>query len=95
MTQKIFSQVISSSYAWKLQRQGNSHKFAPITEGPFKFKSLDTGWTTVVIIRPESSVDNVTRSRLVLAPNEPTAGDVRPAIRPVTITEIASDFPTS
>ena len=51
------------------------HKLAPIAEGPFPVIRVDTSSKTVVIKRPDESVENVSRSRVALAPKAEEYGD--------------------
>ena len=44
------------------------NKFALISKVPYLFKETDDKWRTVVIKYAEKTVDNVSRSRFVLAP---------------------------
>lgn len=79
----------------KRQDKESRHKLTSIAEGTFKVKSVDTDSKTIIIIRSDNSVENVTRYRLFLAPDEPTANDLLQATRWMTIAEIFSDFSAS
>ena len=49
------------------------HKLAPIAEGPFPVKKVDQENKTVFLERPDKTVENVSRSRVVLAPKGPSS----------------------
>lgn len=61
-------------------------------EGSFNAKSVETYLKNFVIIQPDNSVEKAPTSRLFWAPDEPKADDLRQETRPMTITEIVSDF---
>lgn len=46
---------------------------APITKGPYLVKQIDTEPKTLVIARKDKEVENISRSRVVLAPYQLTA----------------------
>ena len=68
------------------------HKLAAVADGPYKVNSTHGG--TVVIQRPDNSVERVSRSRVVLAPQPRTVNEIQNAIRPLTDEEVIPDtFP--
>ena len=73
--------------------QDTRHKLAPIADGPFPVKKVDREAKTVLIERPDSTVENVSRSRVVLAPRGPSNKQLLEGTRPMTINEVIVDFP--
>lgn len=71
------------------------HKIAPIAEGPFIVKSVDTYAKTLFIVRNDKIVENVSRLRVILGPDEPTADGLRENTPPMTLNEIIGDYPIS
>ena len=70
------------------------HKLAPLAEGPFKV--VDVTGKTVVIERPDFSVERVSRDRVVLAPRPRTLPEIQNVIRPMTDEElIPEEYPVS
>ena len=69
------------------------HKLAPISEVTFHVKEVNTSSRTVVIEYPDRSVENFSRSRVVLAPASNVTEEVQEAIRPLTINEVILDYP--
>ena len=71
------------------------HKLAPIADGPYLVKDVNQDGKTVVIVYDDQTVENVSRSRVVLAPRRLTPTEQVDETRPMTINEIISDYPTS
>ena len=71
------------------------HKLAPIADGPYLVKDVNQDAKTVVIVYDDQTVENVSRSRVVLAPRRLTPTEQVDETRPMTINEIISDYPTS
>ena len=69
------------------------HKLAPIAKGPYQVKSTDDRSKTVVIEYDDRTVENVSRSRVVLAPKGETPKETQDAVRPALISETISDYP--
>ena len=69
------------------------HKLAPIAEGPFPVKKVDKENKTVLLERPDKTVEKVSRSRVVLDPKGPSSEELLEATRPMTINEVIADFP--
>ena len=69
------------------------HKLAPIAEGPFPVKKFYKDNKTVLLERPDKTVENVSRSRVVLAPKGLSSEQLLEATRPMTIHEVIADFP--
>ena len=68
------------------------HKLAAVAEGPYKV--LEATRRTVVIERPDHSVEKVSRDRVTLAPRPRTVDEVRETIRPMTDQELEhNDYP--
>ena len=62
------------------------HKLAPVAEGPYQV--IQSTGNTVVIERPDSSVERVSRDRVVLAPQPRTQAEIQDVIRPMTDEEL-------
>ena len=60
----------------------HSHKLATAAEGPFPVKSSTR--QTVVIERPDGTVERISRDRVTLAPDQRTAEEIQETIRPST-----------
>ena len=71
------------------------HKLAPIAKGPYRVKAVDNRSKTVVIEYDDHSVENVSRSRVVLAPKRITPQELQESTRPSLITETIPDYPAS
>ena len=71
------------------------HKLAPIADRPYLVKDVNQDAKTVVILYDDQTVENVSRSRVVLAPRRLTPTEQVEETRPMTINEIISDYPTS
>ena len=69
------------------------HKLAPIAEGPFQVKKVDKENKTMLLEKPDNTVENVSRSRVVLAPKGPSIEKLLEATRSMTINEVIVDFP--
>ena len=70
------------------------HKLAAIAEGPFPVKKVYKENKTVLLERPDKTVENVSRSLVVLAPKGPYIEELLEATRPMTIKEVIADFST-
>ena len=69
------------------------HNLASVAEGPFKVESVKGN--TVVILRPDNSVERVSRDRVTIAPARLTAAEVQDRVRPMTDTELTpKSYPT-
>ena len=60
-------------------------KLAPIAEGPFPVKKVDKDNKTLLLERPDKTVENVSRSCVVLAPKGPSCEQLLEATRPITM----------
>ena len=70
------------------------HKLAAVAEGPYRV--IETKENTVVIERQDKSVERVSRSRVVLAPQPRTVMEIQNAVRPMTDEEVLNDeYPIS
>ena len=75
------------------EEKESRHKLAAIAEGPFKVKDVNKPAKTVVIEYPDRSVENVSRSRVVLAPRGNLPKEVQQAVQPLTIQDTILDYP--
>ena len=69
------------------------HKLAPIAEGPYKVKSVNNDAKTVVIEYNDRTVENVSRSRVVLAPEPQSMQELQEKTSPMTIHDIVTGLP--
>ena len=69
------------------------HKLAAVAEGPFRVKEAKDD--TVVIEKPDRTVERVSRSRVVLAPKPATVREVDAILRPIPNAELDKDYPKS
>ena len=81
----------------RVERRDESHtrhKLAAVAEGPFPVKSVKGH--TVVIVRPDGTVERVSRDRVVHAPEPLTTAQSQEVTRPLTDEELtANDFPVA
>ena len=68
------------------------HKLAAIAEGPYRVTKADDA--TVVIERPDRSVEKVSRSRVVLAPKPTTDEEMKEILKPPMAADKEDDYPT-
>ena len=70
------------------------HKLAAVAEGPFPVESVKGH--TVVIVRPDETVERVSHDRVVLTPKPLTAAQSQEVTRPLTDEELSvNDFPVT
>ena len=69
------------------------HKLAAIADGPYRVKDVNTEAKTVVIEYPDRTVENVSRSRVVLAPEPQTMKQLHDKTRPMTIHDTITGLP--
>ena len=69
------------------------HKLAPIADGPFPVLRVDNTAKTVVIKRPDNSVENVSRSRVALAPKSEEYTNIGEKKTPTHLDETLSNYP--
>ena len=69
------------------------HKLAPIAAGPFPVKKVDKDKKTVLLERPDKTVENVSRSRVVLAPKGLSSEQLLESTRPMTCLLYTSPSP--
>lgn len=71
------------------------HKLAPIAEGPFPVLRVDGAAKTVIIKRPDESLENVSRSRVTIAPKPENDDHHNKEEPPVLIDSIIHDYPAA
>ena len=69
------------------------HKLVLIAKGTFAIKKVDRENKTVLLERPEKTVENVYRSHVVLAPKGPSSEKRLEATRLMIINEVIVEFP--
>lgn len=70
-------------------------KLAPIAKRPFPSKDVDTPDKTVVLERDDLLTENVSRSRVTLAPSPKSAKELVEDKRPQTDEELGTELPTN
>ena len=68
------------------------HKFAPIADGPFLVKKVDKEAKSVLLERPDKTVEKLSRSRVLLAPKGPSSKQLLETTRAMNINEVIVDF---
>ena len=68
------------------------HELAPISEGPFPVKKVYKENKTVLLERPDKTVENLSRSRVILAPKRASTKELLESRRPIIIKEVFADF---
>ena len=71
------------------------HKLAPIALGPYLVKLVDDKANTAVIVYDENTVENVSRSRIMLAPKRRSSAELQSIIQPTVANKIISSYPAT
>lgn len=78
-----------------MQRKNDNdsrHKIASIFDVPYPVRNLDTEVKTLIIERPDETVKNVYRIRVVVAAKTKTKTDIIAEAQPMKLTEIVYDY---
>lgn len=79
----------------KKDDKDHRRKLENIAEGSYLVKSVYTDAKTLVIVHKDNTVENVSRSHVIIAPDELKADNPRENTHPMTVNESICDYPTS
>ena len=68
------------------------HKLAPIALGPYLVKQVDEKAYTAVIVYDDDTVENVSRSRIVRAPKQPSSDEVQTIVQSTIVSQTIANY---
>ena len=79
----------------KKRYKESRQKLAPISLGPYLVKQVDDKAKAAVIIYDDNTVENVSRSRIVLAPKQLLSAELQSIVQPTVFNQTIANYPAT
>ena len=79
----------------KKSEKESRQKLAPIALGPYLAKQVDDKAKTAVIVYDDNTVENLPRSRIVLAPKQLSSAELQSIVQPTIFNRTIANYPAT